>query len=296
MAGIVQAEEDEDDGHRSSPEAEGDERDERREWQPARPDEPIADAAERSAERRAETLDALGRHAAELRARERADGDGGEIRMRVEVRALARHGRLEGVAVHAAGQAAQHGLQREADAVAEQRLVVPRALNGEQAAEHAHPRHGGDARRGRRCGKAAGSGSGRHRVVRSSKPTSRPAAKYQRAPRAEWKIVHAAAAATAHAAPTVTAVGVGGAAAVGLVEGSPREFKLPLDVRGTAFQQRVWQALRDIPAGTTASYRDIAARIGSPASVNFAAHAGSDAMNTGSALTKPQPASMAHCA
>jgi AraC family transcriptional regulator of adaptative response/methylated-DNA-[protein]-cysteine methyltransferase len=63
------------------------------------------------------------------------------------------------------------------------------------------------------------------------------------------------------------------AAAVGLVEGSPREFKLPLDVRGTAFQQRVWQALRDIPAGTTASYRDIAARIGSPASVRAVAGA-----------------------
>jgi AraC family transcriptional regulator of adaptative response/methylated-DNA-[protein]-cysteine methyltransferase len=63
------------------------------------------------------------------------------------------------------------------------------------------------------------------------------------------------------------------AASVGLVEGSPREFKLPLDVRGTAFQQRVWQALRDIPAGTTASYRDIAARIGSPASVRAVAGA-----------------------
>ena len=37
---------------------------------------------------------------------------------------------------------------------------------------------------------------------------------------------------------------------------------LPLDVRGTAFQQRVWQALREIPAGTTASYAEIAARIG----------------------------------
>jgi AraC family transcriptional regulator of adaptative response/methylated-DNA-[protein]-cysteine methyltransferase len=63
------------------------------------------------------------------------------------------------------------------------------------------------------------------------------------------------------------------AAAVGLVEGSQRDFKLPLDVRGTAFQQRVWQALRDIPAGKTASYRDIAARIGSPASVRAVAGA-----------------------
>ena len=37
-------------------------------------------------------------------------------------------------------------------------------------------------------------------------------------------------------------------------------FDLPLDIRGTAFQQRVWQALRKIPAGTTASYAEIAAR------------------------------------
>ena len=46
---------------------------------------------------------------------------------------------------------------------------------------------------------------------------------------------------------------------------SPREgLDLPLDVAGTAFQQRVWQALREIPAGTTASYREIATRIGVP--------------------------------
>src|SRR6188472_4188674 len=57
------------------------------------------------------------------------------------------------------------------------------------------------------------------------------------------------------------------AAAIGLVEGAPSEFKLPLDVRGTAFQQRVWQALRDIPAGKTATYSDIAKKIGAPASV-----------------------------
>lgn len=48
---------------------------------------------------------------------------------------------------------------------------------------------------------------------------------------------------------------------------------LPLDVRGTAFQQRVWAALRAIPAGETASYRDIAQRIGSPAAVRAVAGA-----------------------
>ncbi len=41
-------------------------------------------------------------------------------------------------------------------------------------------------------------------------------------------------------------------------------LRLPLDVQGTAFQQRVWKALQDIPAGRTASYRDVAAAIGQP--------------------------------
>ena len=48
---------------------------------------------------------------------------------------------------------------------------------------------------------------------------------------------------------------------------------LPLDVGGTAFQRRVWQALRQIPCGTTASYQDIADRIGSPRSVRAVAQA-----------------------
>jgi AraC family transcriptional regulator of adaptative response/methylated-DNA-[protein]-cysteine methyltransferase len=48
---------------------------------------------------------------------------------------------------------------------------------------------------------------------------------------------------------------------------------LPLDLRGTAFQQAVWQALREIPAGSTATYTDIAHRIGRPASVRAVAQA-----------------------
>ncbi len=51
---------------------------------------------------------------------------------------------------------------------------------------------------------------------------------------------------------------------VGFVEAPRLGLDLPLDVRGTAFQQRVWQALRDIPAGQTASYGEIARRIGAP--------------------------------
>jgi AraC family transcriptional regulator, regulatory protein of adaptative response / methylated-DNA-[protein]-cysteine methyltransferase len=48
---------------------------------------------------------------------------------------------------------------------------------------------------------------------------------------------------------------------------------LPLDVRGTAFQQRVWQMLRTIPAGTTVSYAEVARRIGAPRSVRAVAQA-----------------------
>ena len=60
---------------------------------------------------------------------------------------------------------------------------------------------------------------------------------------------------------------------VGFVEAPRLGLDLPLDVRGTAFQQRVWQALRAIPPGRTASYADIAAAIGSPKAVRAVAGA-----------------------
>jgi AraC family transcriptional regulator of adaptative response/methylated-DNA-[protein]-cysteine methyltransferase len=60
---------------------------------------------------------------------------------------------------------------------------------------------------------------------------------------------------------------------VGFVEAPALGLDLPLDVRGTAFQQRVWQALRKIPAGATASYTEIAKRIGAPKSVRAVAQA-----------------------
>ena len=60
---------------------------------------------------------------------------------------------------------------------------------------------------------------------------------------------------------------------VGLVEAPRLGLDLPLDVRGTAFQQRVWSALREIPAGSTLSYREVAERIGSPGAVRAVAHA-----------------------
>jgi AraC family transcriptional regulator, regulatory protein of adaptative response / methylated-DNA-[protein]-cysteine methyltransferase len=51
---------------------------------------------------------------------------------------------------------------------------------------------------------------------------------------------------------------------VTLIDAPRTGTRLPLDLRGTAFQQRVWQALLAIPPGHTASYTDIAARIGAP--------------------------------
>lgn len=60
---------------------------------------------------------------------------------------------------------------------------------------------------------------------------------------------------------------------VGLVERPSVGLDLPLDIRGTAFQQRVWQALRAIPAGTTASYAEVARAIGDPRSVRAVAQA-----------------------
>lgn len=51
---------------------------------------------------------------------------------------------------------------------------------------------------------------------------------------------------------------------VGFVEAPRLGLDLPLDIRGTAFQQRVWEALRKIPAGETVSYRQLAQRIGMP--------------------------------
>jgi AraC family transcriptional regulator of adaptative response/methylated-DNA-[protein]-cysteine methyltransferase len=60
---------------------------------------------------------------------------------------------------------------------------------------------------------------------------------------------------------------------VGLIEAPENGLALPLDIRGTAFQQRVWQALRAIPVGETVSYADIARRIGAPKAVRAVAGA-----------------------
>lgn len=60
---------------------------------------------------------------------------------------------------------------------------------------------------------------------------------------------------------------------VGFVEAPNLGLDLPLDVRGTAFQQRVWQALQGIPVGQTVSYAEVARRIGSPKAVRAVAGA-----------------------
>ena len=60
---------------------------------------------------------------------------------------------------------------------------------------------------------------------------------------------------------------------VGLVEAPGQRLDLPLDIRGTAFQQRVWAALSAIPAGKTATYKEIAQAIGQPTAVRAVAQA-----------------------
>jgi AraC family transcriptional regulator of adaptative response/methylated-DNA-[protein]-cysteine methyltransferase len=60
---------------------------------------------------------------------------------------------------------------------------------------------------------------------------------------------------------------------VGLVEAPGQRIDLPLDIRGTAFQQRVWAALSAIPPGQTATYKEIARAIGRPRAVRAVAQA-----------------------
>lgn len=60
---------------------------------------------------------------------------------------------------------------------------------------------------------------------------------------------------------------------VAFVEMPSTGIDLPLDIRGTAFQQRVWEELRKIPSGSTATYAEVAKRIGHPKSVRAVAQA-----------------------
>lgn len=63
------------------------------------------------------------------------------------------------------------------------------------------------------------------------------------------------------------------AQAIALAEAPSRSFDGALDIGGTPFQQEVWRALRDIPSGSTATYTEIAERIGRPDAVRAVATA-----------------------
>ncbi len=60
---------------------------------------------------------------------------------------------------------------------------------------------------------------------------------------------------------------------IDLIEAPGQGLDLLLDIRGTAFQQRVWQAIREIPAGTTTTYSDIAQHVGAPSAARAVAQA-----------------------
>jgi AraC family transcriptional regulator of adaptative response/methylated-DNA-[protein]-cysteine methyltransferase len=60
---------------------------------------------------------------------------------------------------------------------------------------------------------------------------------------------------------------------VGMVEHPGSRLDLPLDIRGTAFQERVWRVLRDVPSGATISYAEVARKLGQPAASRAVAQA-----------------------
>jgi len=62
-------------------------------------------------------------------------------------------------------------------------------------------------------------------------------------------------------------------AIVAAVDGRPVRADVPLDLRGTDFQRRVWAELQRVPAGTTVSYSDVAVAIGKPSAVRAVASA-----------------------
>lgn len=66
------------------------------------------------------------------------------------------------------------------------------------------------------------------------------------------------------------------AAVSGFIESPGDPLDVPLDPQGTAFQQRVWRELRQIPAGETVSYQEIARRIGAPGAARAVARACAD--------------------
>ncbi len=60
---------------------------------------------------------------------------------------------------------------------------------------------------------------------------------------------------------------------VNFIDIPQKDLELPLDIRGTLFQKQVWRLIRDIPLGTTASYKEIATKLGNPKAVRAVARA-----------------------
>lgn len=136
MPNVVKAQEEEHDTDRWRARSKGDERQEGAKREPTRPDELVADASERSTDRRPESLDLYRWNSVELCARERCYAEGGGIRVRVEVARLPRQRGTTGLAIAAARKRPQRRFGAKRDAGPEQQLVIPRALNREQAREH----------------------------------------------------------------------------------------------------------------------------------------------------------------
>jgi len=62
------------------------------------------------------------------------------------------------------------------------------------------------------------------------------------------------------------------AAVLAAIASPASHLNVPLDMQGTAFQQRVWQALREIPSGSTLSYSELAQRVGAPKAIRAVAN------------------------
>src|SRR5204863_9267090 len=100
--------------------------------------------------------------------------------MGVEVSAFARQRGVKRRRVNPAREESQRGLDAKPDAIAEQRFVVPRTLNGEQAHENRDPRAARQL-----DGGPSGKRGGRHRRKSMKSPSAKPPTKNQRAPAVE---------------------------------------------------------------------------------------------------------------
>src|ERR1700680_3355024 len=171
--------------------------DEGTERKPASPHEPVTNASEGPRQRRSKAFDFRGVYSIELSTDERAHSDPCQIRVCVEVARFARQrGAILG-SVNSPRQISERGLHGEADASSIQRLIVPRALHGEEPEVHGELDAKGQVNRaGRR---------GCHLVTSTAAHARRPANKNQSTCRIEWKTFQSAPPATIAAMITTTA-------------------------------------------------------------------------------------------